>query len=51
MALDLARAQAAEMEAQVQEAKETNNIDAAVNLAATTKRLMALIEEGDKLKK
>ena len=31
-------------------AKEDNNIDAAVNLAATTKRLLALIDEAAKLK-
>jgi hypothetical protein len=48
-ALELARKQTAEMEAQVAGAKESNNIDAAVNLAATTKRLMALIDEGEKL--
>jgi hypothetical protein len=47
-ALELARRQAMEMEAQVAVAKESNNIDAAVNLAATTKRLMALIDEGEK---
>jgi hypothetical protein len=49
VALELAKAQTTEMEAQVAEAKETKDIDAAVNLAATTKRLMALIEEGAKL--
>lgn len=49
VALDLARAQTSVMEAQVQKAKEARNIDAAVNLAATTKRLLALIEEGVKL--
>jgi len=49
LALDLARGQTGVMEAQVQKAKEARNIDAAVNLAATTKRLLALIEEGEKL--
>jgi hypothetical protein len=49
VALELAKAQTAEMETQVAEAKEAKDIDAAVNLAATTKRLMALIEEGAKL--
>ncbi len=49
VALDLARGQTSVMEAQVQKAKEARNIDAAVNLAATTKRLMALIDEGEKL--
>jgi len=49
VALDLARTQVAEMDAQVAAAKEANNIDAAVNLAATTKRLLALIDEAQKL--
>lgn len=49
VALDLARNQIASMEAHVASAKESNNIDAAVNLAATTKRLLALIDEGEKL--
>jgi len=48
-ALLMARKQTQEMEAQIALAKEANNIDAAVNLAATTKRLMALIDEGEKL--
>jgi hypothetical protein len=49
VALGLARNQVTEMEAQVAVAKEANNIDAAVNLAATTKRLLALLDEGEKL--
>jgi hypothetical protein len=49
LALELAKAQATEMEVHVAEAKESKNIDAAVNLAATTKRLAALIEEADKV--
>jgi len=49
VALKLARTQVMEMEQQVAVAKEANNIDAAVNLAATTKRLLALIDEGEKL--
>jgi hypothetical protein len=48
-ALALARKQTAEMETQIAAAKEDNNIDAAVNLAATTKRLLALMDEGAKL--
>jgi len=48
-ALTLAKKQTQEMEAQIAAAKEANNIDAAVNLAATTKRLLALIDEGEKL--
>jgi hypothetical protein len=49
LALDLAREQTKAMEAQVHLAKEAKDIDAAVNLAATTKRLLSLIEEGEKL--
>jgi hypothetical protein len=49
LALELARQQTKAMEAQVTLAKEAKNIDAAVNLAATTKRLLSLIEEGEKL--
>jgi hypothetical protein len=49
LALDLAREQTKAMEAQVNIAKEAKDIDAAVNLAATTKRLLSLIEEGEKL--
>lgn len=49
VALGLARNQVKEMEAQVALAKDANNIDAAVNLAATTKRLLALVDEGEKL--
>ena len=49
VALDLAGTQVEEMDAQVAAAKEANNIDAAVNFAATTKRLLALIDEAEKL--
>ncbi|MGE5324411.1 MAG: hypothetical protein ACM3SW_16205 [Actinomycetota bacterium] len=48
VALSLARKQVTEMEAQVIAAKEASNIDAAVNLAATTKRLLSLIDEAAK---
>ncbi len=48
-ALDIARRQVDEMKAHVAKAKEINNIDAAVNLAATAKRLLSLVEEGEKL--
>jgi hypothetical protein len=48
-ALDIARAQVALMKEQVEKAKEEKNIDAAVNLAATSKRLLSLIAEGEKL--
>jgi hypothetical protein len=48
-AMDLAQRQAELMKTQVLQAKEASNIDAAVNLAATAKRLMALVEEGQKM--
>jgi hypothetical protein len=38
-----------EMKAHVEAAKEANNIDAAVNLAATSKRLLSLIADGEKV--
>ena len=47
-ALDIARAQVEEMKIHVDAAKEANNIDAAVNLAATSKRLLSLIADGEK---
>lgn len=49
-AMEIALRQAEEMKGQVLHAKESSNIDAAVNLAATAKRLMALVEEGQKLR-
>lgn len=48
-AMQLAEHQAEDMKLRVAEAKEAKNIDAAVNLAATAKRLLALVEEGRKL--
>ncbi len=48
-AMDIARAQVEEMKGHVEAAKEAKNIDAAVNLAATTKRLLSLIAEAEKL--
>ncbi|HET6842486.1 MAG TPA: hypothetical protein VFK06_12510 [Candidatus Angelobacter sp.] len=48
-ALDIARQQVEEMRAHIAIAKETKNVDAAVNLAATTRRMMALTEEAKKL--
>lgn len=48
-AMDIARAQVAEMKEHVEKAKEAKNIDAAVNLAATAKRLLSLITETEKL--
>ncbi|HLJ86048.1 MAG TPA: hypothetical protein VKZ53_04445 [Candidatus Angelobacter sp.] len=49
-ALEIGQQAVDEMRDQVTKAKEGNNIDAAVNLAATTKRLLALIQEGERLK-
>jgi len=48
-ALDIARVQIEAMKEHVEKAKESKNIDAAVNLAATAKRLLSLIGEGEKL--
>ena len=48
-AMDIARGQIEEMKVHVEAAKEANNIDSAVNLAATTKRLSSLIAEGEKI--
>lgn len=48
-ALEIARRQVEEIKLQVEEAKRRSNIDAAVNLAATSKRLLALVDEGQKL--
>jgi hypothetical protein len=48
-ALDIARGQVEEMKVHVEAAKEAKNIDAAVNLAATTKRLQSLIAECEKV--
>jgi hypothetical protein len=46
--MDIARAQVDEMKSHVEAAKEAKDIDAAVNLAATTKRLLSLIAECEK---
>jgi len=45
----MAHAEAARIQEQVARAKEARNIDAAVNLAASGKRLLALMEESEKL--
>jgi hypothetical protein len=47
-AMDIARAQVEEMKRHIEAAKEAKNIDAAVNLAATSKRLLSLIAECEK---
>jgi hypothetical protein len=49
VALEIAHVAAEQMREQVAQAKEAKNIDAAVNLAATNKRLLGLIAEGEKL--
>ena len=48
-ALEIARQQVEEIKLQMERAKKVSNIDAAVNLAATAKRLQALVDEGQKL--
>lgn len=48
-ALDIARSQVDVMAEYVEKAKEAKNIDAAVNLAATSKRLLSLIADGKKV--
>jgi hypothetical protein len=50
-ALNWAHIQAALIQEQVARAKDRTDIDAAVSLAATAKRLLALIDEAEKLKK
>ncbi|HSK45046.1 MAG TPA: hypothetical protein VLA83_14295 [Candidatus Binatia bacterium] len=47
-AMDIARTQVEEMKQHVEAAKQAKNIDAAVNLAATSKRLLSLIAECEK---
>ncbi|MFL6301584.1 MAG: hypothetical protein ACJ71N_13350 [Terriglobales bacterium] len=49
-ALWQAQVEAEKIQAQIAVAKAMNDIDAACNLAATTKRLMALVDEAGKLK-
>lgn len=46
--ISLAHAEAALMQERVAQAKDARNIDAAVNLAATAKRLLALLEQAEK---
>lgn len=45
-----AHAEAAQLQELIAEAKDAKNIDAAVNLAASSKRLLAAIEEAEKTK-
>ena len=49
-ALGIAGRTVDEMREHVAKAKQSRNIDAAVNLAATTKRLLSLVEEGERIR-
>jgi hypothetical protein len=49
-AVEIGQRLAEEMKSQVQRARDSSNIDAAVNLSATAKRLIALVEQGQKLR-
>ncbi len=49
-AIKSSHAELAMMQERIAQAKEAKNIDAAVNLAATCKRLMSLIDEAEKLR-
>ena len=49
-ALECAHVQAAVIQEQVAKAKDRGDIDSAVSLAATSKRLLAVIDETEKLK-
>ncbi len=49
-AIKAAHAEAAQLQELIAKAKDARNIDAAVNLAASAKRLLAGIEEAEKLK-
>ena len=48
-AISTAHAEAAQMQERIAAAKDAKNIDAAVNLAATHKRLLSLLAESEKL--
>jgi len=45
----LGRAEAARLQEAIAQARDAKNIDAAVNLAATQKRLLQILEEANKL--
>jgi hypothetical protein len=49
LAIATAHAEAAQMQERIAAAKDAKNIDAAVNLAATHKRLLSLVAESEKL--
>jgi hypothetical protein len=48
--IGLAHQEAAQIQERIAEAKDAKNIDAAVNLAASAKRLLSMIDEAEKLK-
>jgi len=48
-AIGIAHAEAGQIQERIAEAKDAKNIDAAVNLAATSKRLLTLVAEAEKL--
>jgi hypothetical protein len=47
-AISLAHAEASQIQERIAEAKDKKNIDAAVNLAATAKRLLGVLDEAEK---
>jgi hypothetical protein len=49
-AVVLGRAEAARLQEAIAQARDAHNIDAAVNLAATQKRLLQILEEANKLR-
>lgn len=48
-ALEIGHAEAARLQEQIAQARDTRNIDAAVNLAASQKRLLQILDEAHKL--
>jgi hypothetical protein len=48
LAISLAHAEASQIQERIAEAKDKKNIDAAVNLAATAKRLLSALDEAEK---
>ena len=49
-AIALAHVEASQMQERIAEAKDKKNIDDAVNLAATAKRLLGVLDEAEKAK-
>jgi hypothetical protein len=48
LAISLAHSEASQIQERIAEAKDKKNIDAAVNLAATAKRLLSALDEAEK---